>query len=221
MNDFEIWRRFAFSLPEQPPVYTQRQLHVPIIERVGDLPYELAGLLPNREHSRDLMALIDNLPENSFGDQASIGVFAADPFLNCKRVADHLLAKGYNQVTNIPPVAGYGSEFLATLDKVASGQAQEQHNIGQMADRGLSVSPALACIDGLPAALTWSPRRLWIVPSFDMWQNAGIRTDLLLDLCHDVTHRTDAPVVLVTGQTGVSASEAANAGASGMLIDAR
>jgi predicted TIM-barrel enzyme len=86
-----------------------------------------------------------------------VGVFAADPFLNCKRIADHLIAKGYAQVTNIPPAAGYGSEFLATLDKVASGQAQEQRNIAQLADRGLSVSPAVAAIDGLPAALAWLP----------------------------------------------------------------
>ncbi len=132
------------------------------------MPYELAGLLPNREHSSDLMALIDGLPENSSGSLSVVGVFAADPFLNFKRVADRLIAKGYDQVTNIPPVAAYGFEFLATLDKVASGQAQEQRNIKQLLDRGLSVSPAVAGIDGLPTALSWLPRRLWVVPSFDM-----------------------------------------------------
>jgi hypothetical protein len=219
MKDFEIWRRFAFFPLAQPPVPSARQLHVPTIEPVGALPYELAGLLPNREHSRDLMALIDNLPENSFGQQSVVGVFAADPFLNCKRVADHLIAKGYAQVANIPPAAGYGSEFLATLDKVASGQAQEQRNIAQLVDRGLSVSPAVAAIDGLPAALAGSPHRLWVAPSFDMWQGSAISADLLLGLCREVASRTAIPVVLIAGQTGISAKDAARAGACGILFD--
>ena len=165
------------------------------------------------------MALIDDLPENSSGNLSVVGVFAADPFLNCKRVADRLLAKGYDQVTNIPPVAAYGFEFLATLDKVASGQAQEQRNIERLLDRGLSVSPAVTGIDGLSAALAWSPRRLWIVPSFDMWHDTEIKEDLLLGLCRIVTHQTDVPVVLVAGKTSVSAMSAAKAGARGILLD--
>jgi len=165
------------------------------------------------------MALIDDLPENSSGNLSVVGIFAADPFLNCKRVADRLTAKGYDQVANIPPVAAYGFEFLATLDKVASGQAQEQRNIKQLLDRGLSVSPAVAGIDGLPTALSWLPRWLWIVPSFDMWQDEAIRPDLLLKLCRKVTHRTDVPAVLVTGHTSVTATEAAEAGARGILLD--
>lgn len=219
MNEFEIWRRSAFFPLVPEPAQTDRRLYVPTIEPVGGMPYELAGLLPNREHSRDLMALIDGLPENSSGSLSVIGVFAADPFLNCKRVAERLIAKGYDQVTNIPPVAAYGVEFLATLDKVASGQAQERRNIKQLLDRGLSVSPAVAGIDGLPTALSWLPRRLWVVPSFDMWQGETINADLLLGLCRDVVHRTDIPVVLIAGQTGVSAMDAAKAGARGILCD--
>jgi hypothetical protein len=219
MNEFEIWTRSAFLPCGHPPVQTGRQLYVPAIEPVGGLPYELAGLLPNREHSMDLMALIDDLPENGSGSLSVVGVFAADPFLNCKRVADRLIAKGYDQVTNIPPVAAYGFEFLATLDKVASGQAQEQRNIEQLQNRGLSVSPAVAGIDGLPAALAWSPQRLWVVPSFDMWQDTEINEDLLLGLCRMVTHQTDVPVVLVAGKTNVSAMSAAKAGARGILLD--
>lgn len=219
MNEFEIWTRSALLPRSHPPELTGRQLYVPRIEPVGGLPYELAGLLPNREHSLDLMALIDDLPENASGSHSVVGVFAADPFLNCKRVADRLIAKGYDQVTNIPPVAAYGFEFLATLDKVASGQAQEQRNIEQLLDRGLSVSPAVAGIAGLPAALAWSPRRLWVVPSFDMWHDTEINEDLLLGLCCMVTHQTDVPVVLVAGKTNVSAMSAAKAGARGILLD--
>jgi hypothetical protein len=149
------------------------------------------------------MTLIDKLPENRFGPHSVAGIFAADPFLNCKRVADRLLSKGYRQVTNIPPVAAYGSEFLATLDKVASGQAQEQRNIGRLVERGLSISPALVNLECLPTALEWSPTLVWVAPSFDMWQDGGIRSDLLLGLCSDVAHRTMVPVMIVAGQTGV------------------
>lgn len=219
MKDFEIWQRCTFPSLVAHVVPTPRQLFVPAIEPVGNLPYELAGLLPNREHSNDLMAVIDGLPENSSGERSVVGVFAADPFLNCKRVADRLLAKGYHQVANIPPVAGFGTEFIATLDKVASGQVQEQRNLGQLVERGLSVLPAVVAIDGLSAALAWSPRRLWVVPSFDMWQGAAINADLLLGLCREVAHRTVVPVVLVAGRTGISALAASKAGARGILLD--
>ena len=157
MKEFEIWRRCASFNRIHPVAQAGRRVYVPPIESVGNLPYELAGLLPNREHGRDLMALIDALPENNAGNRAVVGLFAADPFLNCKRVADRLIAKGYRQVANLPPVGAYGSEFLATLDKVASGQAQEQRNIDQLLSRGLSVSAAVASIDHLPAALACAP----------------------------------------------------------------
>lgn len=219
MKDIEIWRRFAFFSGEHPPGQADGVLYVPMIEPVGSLPYELAGLLPNREHNRDLMALINDLPENRAGRRSLIGVFAADPFLNCKQIAARLLAKGYRQVTNIPPVAGYGAEFLATLDKVSSGGVQEQRNLGQLAAHGLSICPAVAANEGLPAALAWAPSMLWVVPSFDMWQGTGINAELLLSLCRDAAGRTDVPIVLVAGGTGISASEAAEAGAGGLLLD--
>jgi hypothetical protein len=219
MDEFEIWKRFAFFPIVPPPIQIARRLYVPAIEPVGGLPYELAGLLPNREHSMDLMALIEDLPANKFGDLSVVGVFAADPFLNCKRVADRLISKGYNQVTNIPPVAAYGSDFLATLDKVASGQAQEQHNIKQLVDRGLYVSPAIAAIDCLPAALSLLPHRLWVVPSFDMWRGEAINANQLLGLCSDITHLTEVPVVLIAGQTRISAMDASKVGARGILVD--
>jgi len=219
MKDLEIWNRFAFSSPGWPQATTIRQLLVPPIAAVGRLPYELAGLLPNREHSRDLMALVDSLPENRYEYRAVVGVFAADPFLNSKRVAERLVAKNYLEVANIPPVAGYGADFLATLDKVASGTAQEQRNIGQLIDRGLSVSPAVAAIDDLPAALAWSPRRLWVVPSFDMWRGHALDTGRLLYLCRKVADRTEVPIILAAGQTDISRREAATAGARGILFD--
>ena len=82
-----------------------------------------------------------------------------------------------------------------------------------------AVAAAVAGIDGLPTALSWLPRRLWVIPSFDMWQGETINADLLLGLCRDVAHRTDIPVVLIAGQTGVSAMDAAKAGARGILCD--
>ena len=221
MEDLEIWDRFAFSSPGQPQATTTQRLLVPPIAALGRLPYELAGLLPNREHSQDLMALIDGLPENRYGHRAVVGVFAADPFLNSKRVAERLVAKNYLEVTNIPPVAGYGSEFLATLDKVASGRAQEQRNIAQLLDRGLSVSPAVAAIDCLPAALAWSPRRLWVVPSFDMWRDQALDTDRLLSFCRNVADQTEVPIILAAGQTGISIQAAFSAGARGILFDGK
>ena len=93
MKELEIWYRVKASSPCNRIGQACGQLILPAIDPIGCLPYELAGLLPNREHNRDLMASIDHLPENRSGSQCVIGVFAADPFLNCKRIADHLIVR--------------------------------------------------------------------------------------------------------------------------------
>lgn len=197
----------------------RRRMFVPPVEPVGDLPYELAGLLPNREHSKDLMELIDHLPANPDRHMAIVGIFAADPFLDCKRFAERMIRKGYRQVVNIPPVAGYGSEFLATLDKVGSGQAQEQRNLARLAGRGLAVSLAVAAIDHLDAALSLSPSKLWVVPGYDIWRCDPDDAKRLMRLCREISGRTDLPVMLVAGKTGISPEEASNCGARGIVLD--
>lgn len=218
MQDFSYWKR-TFT-PERTPQAAdgERLLYVPCIEQVGNLPYELAGLLPNRDHKKDLMTLIDNLPENSLGKGAVVGVFAADPFINCKQIAMHLTAKGYNQVSNIPPVAGYGPEFLTTMDNVQSGRVREQRAISQMKELGLTIYPAVADLESLDAALGWEPPFLWITPSFELWRDEGLDAEMLLALCEQVAARTDIPLVLISGQTGIKSAEAQKAGASGILI---
>lgn len=190
-----------------------------MIELVGSLPYELAGLLPNREHSKDLMALIDDLPENKCGDLSVVAVFAADPFLNCKRIAERLIRKGYRQVVNIPPVTGYGAEFLAILDKVGLGQAQEQRNLARLSDRGLSVSLAVTAVNHLDAALSHPPPRLWAVASYDIWRCDADDAERLMRLCREISSRTDLPVMLVAGKTGISPEEASCCGAKGIVLD--
>ncbi len=219
MKEIELWRRSSLSPNIPYPSLSGPRMIVPAIEPMGDLPYDLAGLLPNREHGRDLLAMIDSLPPNKAGSLSVVGVFAADPFLNCRRIAHRLLAKGYDQVANIPPVAAYGSEFLATLDKVGAGRAQEQHNIKQLAECGLSVSPAVAALDDLSVGVAGSPGRLWVVPSFDMWEGTALNPDRLLGLCREIVQRTEVPVVLVASRTGISVREAADAGARGVLYD--
>jgi predicted TIM-barrel enzyme len=219
MQDFMIWRReHPSSTPPQPGL-EDRILYTPPVEPVGRLPYELAGLLPNRDHNRDLMALVDGLPKNQIGDRAVVGVFAADPFLNCKQFASHLAAKGYNRVANIPPVAGYGAEFLATLDKVRSGRVREQRTMELLAGLGLTVCPAVVSVDCLPSALSVTPPLLWIAPGFDMWKGESVNPDALLALCREVAVRTDAPLILMAAETGISPKAARRAGAQGMLID--
>lgn len=94
MNDFEIWRRITHINRVDDHAEKVCRLYVPAIESVGDLLYELAGLLPNREHRKDLMFLIERMPDNKGDDRSIVGVFAADPFLNCKQVADHLIVSG-------------------------------------------------------------------------------------------------------------------------------
>jgi molybdopterin biosynthesis enzyme MoaB len=52
-----------------------------------------------------------------------------------------------------------------------------------------------------------------------MWQGSAISSDRLLDLCRAVVDQTAVPVVLIAGQTGISAKDAAVVGARGILFD--
>jgi hypothetical protein len=219
MQDFIFWNRTVRSGSGPQTGQGARQLIVPSVEPVGRLPYELAGLLPNRNHKNDLMALIDNLPENRLGDGAVVGVFAADPFLNCKQIAVHLTAKGYSRVSNLPPVAGYGPEFLTTMDDVQSGRVREQRTITQMRDMGLTICPAVADLESLDQALSWDPPFIWITPSFEMWQNGAIEPEQLLAHCRAVSTRTRVPLILMRGHSGITQKQAQDAGARGMLRD--
>ena len=217
MQDFADWKRIVAQDQPPEPRPGERRLYVPPVEPLGLLPYELAGLMPNRDHKYDLMALIDDLPPNRLGDRAVVGVFAADPFLNCKQIAVHLLGKGYSRVSNIPPVAGYGPEFLATMDNVQSGRVREQRTLTQMRQLGLTICPAVADLESLDAVMEWEPPFLWITASFEMWRRGRIDADLLLSLCSEVSARTHIPLVLVSGRTGIGPDQAQKAGASGML----
>ena len=214
-----IWRRATEPEPVLRPAPGCRILFTPRVEPVGNLPYELAGLLPNRNHNQDLMTLIDELPENRSGDRAVVGVFAADPFLNCKQLASHLADKGYHRAANIPPVAGYGAEFLTTLDIVESGRIREQQNLERLVEHGLTVCPAVASRECLPYALAWSPDLIWVSPGFDMYRDGLVQPDALLNLCREVSKSTDTPVILITGNTGVTNKQALEAGAGGVLLD--
>lgn len=219
MIDFEIWHRCTTAQPIRKDGSSRRLLFVPPIEPVGALPYELSGLLPNREHRRDLMELIDHLPANPDCRRSIVGIFAADPFLDCERIAKRLIRKGYHQVVNIPPVTGYGAEFLAILDKVALGRAQEQRNLGRLAKGGLTLSLALTAIDHLDVALSWSPPRVWVVPGFDIWRCDSDDAARLMLLCREISERTDVPIILAAGGTGILPQDAASCGAGGILLD--
>lgn len=219
MKDFEIWHKCTRLGKHRRSLPNVRQLFLPAIERVGGLPYELAGLLPNREHSRDLIAMIDSLQPNCAGSLSVVGIFAADPFLDCKRVADHLIAGGYGHVANIPPAAGYGWEFLETLDKVGAGQDQEKQNLIQLANRGLSISPAVTSLDHLDAALSWEPSMVWVVPGFDTWQQEPEDRKRLLRLCREVAGQTEVRVILSSCGLGITPEDAHNNGAKGILLD--
>ena len=61
MIDFVIWRR-ALTFEKVASVQNgEGRLFLPPVEAMGGLPYELAGLFPNREHNRDLK-IPDRIP---------------------------------------------------------------------------------------------------------------------------------------------------------------
>src|SRR5687768_947227 len=76
----------------------------------------LSALLPNRDHNDDLMQQLALLRENTARAQPIFSVFAADPFIKVKRLAQRLRAKGYERVINWPTTAQYGPEFCRALD---------------------------------------------------------------------------------------------------------
>jgi hypothetical protein len=84
---------------------------------------------------------------------------------------------------------------------------------------GLTVCPAVTLIECLPSALALNPPLLWIAPGFDMWKDDSVDPEALLLLCREVAGRTNIPLIIIAGRTGISETDARRAGAAGILLD--
>ena len=197
---------------------------LPPIHRAPDLPIELSGLLPNRDHNGDLLVEIDRMPHCLSGERPVIGILAADPFLRIDQLSERLKSKGYRDLANLPSACQYGASFRAILDDLNVGPVRERQVLRQFAGLGFSVSVSVAHGDDVAPALELEPAYLFVVPSFDLWQESTADKDGLLAFCRDVVKRRESagarvPIVLFGGRFGISAAEALDAGADGVLLD--
>jgi predicted TIM-barrel enzyme len=179
----------------------------------------LAGLLPNRNHNDDLVRDLQAIPPAGRSAQPVFSVFAADPFIEGKRVAYWLLAKGYRRVVNWPTTAQYESDFCAALDSVNLGPRQEYECLSRLADRGLSISLALASPDEAAQCERLKPEMIFFTPSFELWSNGALRSAELLRRCKALARalRRETPIILMATRNTISLAEARKAGASAVL----
>jgi hypothetical protein len=181
----------------------------------------LSGLAPNRDHNADLALALKTLPAHAFNRESVFAVFAADPFINGKRIAAALLSKGCRRIVNWPTTAQYGTAFVETLDSVNLGPKQECATLRQLAGQGLSVSAAVSLPESVEMFLELQPEALFLTPGFDLWKRSGRFDEAkLLRRCAAVTRAVDgrAPIVLMTDRNCVSLEQARAAGASALLL---
>lgn len=211
-------QRVAPSVPRTGDVV------LPAIGRAPDLPLELSGLMPNRDHNGDLMREIERLPHCQADQRPVIGILAGDPFLRVDQLADRLAEKGYRDVANVPSVSQYGAAFRTLLNDLNVGVAREMRVLAELARLGFAVSVAVAHNDDIAPALALAPACLFVVPSFDLWQDGRLNSGSLLSLCAEVAERRQrsapgTPIVLFAGHATISRGEMSAAGADGLLYD--
>ena len=228
MMDLQIpsaWNRIVLGTERvTPSVSRTGDIVLPPIFRAADLPIELSGLMPNRDHNGDLLLALEHMPRCRSGERPVIGILAADPFLRIDQFADRLAEKGYRDVANLPSVTQYGGSFRAILNDLNVGPAREVTVLAAFARLGFAVSVAIAHNDDIAPALALSPAHLFVVPSFDLWAGHEPDPDGLLGFCGRVAeHRQKAglatPIVLFASRMAISAAQARAAGANGVLLD--
>ena len=180
MMDSQIpsaWNRIVLGTERvTPSVSRTGDIVLPPIFRAADLPIELSGLMPNRDHNGDLLLALEHMPRCRSGERPVIGILAADPFLRIDQFADRLAEKGYRDVANLPSVTQYGGSFRAVLNDLNVGPAREVTVLAAFARLGFAVSVAIAHNDDIAPALALSPAHLFVVPSFDLWAGRRARS---------------------------------------------
>lgn len=180
----------------------------------------LSGLLPNRNHNEDLLHALDRLPKRAgAGTQPVFSVFAADPFLEGKQIAQRLLEKGYQRIVNWPTSAQFGPEFAGALDSVRLGPRQEYENLLRLAGRGLSISVAVCSAEAAVEFSRLKPEIVFLAPTFESWSNGKMRGRDLLQRCAALASAMsdDIPIVLMAARGAVSLAAARKAGAAALL----
>lgn len=214
------WSLVAAGAPTRPGTLHGNHLIWPQRSCAGLSPL-LCGLAPNRDHNADLSQALATLPDHAGENQPVFSVFAADPFINGKRIATTLLDKGYARIVNWPTTAQYGSAFVRTLDSVHLGPQQECETLRRFATQGLRISAAVSLPEYVEAFLELQPQVLFIAPGFDLWRKSG-RFDAakLLRHCAAIAHVADdtVPIVLMADRGNVSLEQARSAGAHALLV---
>lgn len=220
-----VWNRLVMGTERVAPgVPRTGDIVLPPIARAPDLPLELSGLMPNRDHNGDLMREIEHLP-NCLPDQRPvIGILAGDPFLRIDQLANRLEEKGYRDVANLPSVSQYGAAFRTLLNDLNVGPAREMRILAELARLDFTVSVAVAHDDDIAPALALAPACLFVVPSFDLWKDRKLDVDALLAFCSEVAvqrerEAPEAGIVLFAGRASISPAEMRAAGADGLLYD--
>ena len=196
------------------------QLRVPRFTATT-LPPLFAGLLPNRDHNQALLRSIHLLTPETAG-QSIISVFAADPFVEVIGLGRRLAAIGCRHIVNWPTTAQYGEPFCATLDAVHLGPKREFSTLARLEQQQLRISTAVCSESAVADAMALRPETLWVTPSFDLWSNGKLNASTLLERCARIRSQvsvTDAatPIVLMSARRAITAAQAANAGASGLI----
>lgn len=183
-----------------------------------NLPSLLSGLAPNRDHNAELLRAVTHLDVGRSGTQPMFSVFAADPFINGKRIARTLLAKRFRRVMNWPTTGMFGAEYAATLDSLNLGPAQESQALQQLAAQGMSISAAVSLPESVDQFLALGPEVMFVAPGFECWKKDRLDKAAVLRRCATISSIVSGRVPLILmSNGGISLDEARNFGATGIL----
>jgi len=163
---------------------------------------------------------LNTLPSVGSDSQPTISIFASDPFIGGKRIAQRLLGKGCKRIVNWPTTAQFGMEFCAALDSVNLGPQQEYKTMMRLASEGLSISLTVCMPEAASELPRLNPDIVFLAPTFELWTNGKLRVDELLGRCAALARKIqgEVPIVLMSAGRGISLDRARNAGAHALLV---
>lgn len=165
--DLQIWRTQRRSGGAEP-VGAAAELPPDIVTlaprlAAPGLPPEVAGLLPNQDTGRTLLAAVaeGRIRPAEGSAPPALGLFLADPFLTVGRVADALAGAGLRWIAALPSVAQHDGDMAQQLADVGLDMVRECRRLAEFGSLGFatvavagdSAAAALAADAGCDAVL--------------------------------------------------------------------
>jgi len=130
--------------------------------RNESMPDEIGLLLPTNDGPRHFIDTIASKPDQF--DDAMVGLFMANPFLNIPHESPRLQKAGIKWITNLPSVGQQDEDFSLQLSDVGLDHDRELECLAQFRKTGFKIAAVVTDVIDAKAAAAIEPDMLIVLP---------------------------------------------------------